>query len=361
MQNPETFPSFSIILETENLETSDIQGLVHAIAALADQTPSPDHANEVLLIDSGDTPIELLKQLQQTYPWLQIKHAPEGTEYYDSKMLGAQWATGEIIVYYDSDCIYDRHWLESLLISFENPEIQVVSGETTTNGVGIYGTAMALCYIFPQYSGRTNLFSVTQYFLNNVAFRRSFLLENPIPVGLPLYRGNCVIHARQLIEAGHIIWRQPQARSLHAPPNGLRHFVWRFLLIGHDLYWQKKLLATRSPLAPLVKGGAGVGLGMGTGESPKNGSEVPLYKGDLGGSGPLGQSDDPSIDHRSKLAIGFDRIAKMVQRDRRHALFLPLCLPVVLVAVLLIAIGYQITCRKPHYLLKRYLQTLSAP
>ncbi len=346
--------TFSIILETENLETADIKGLVNSIDSLAAQTPSPDRANEVLLIDSGDTPIELLTQLQKTYHWLTVKQAPDSTQYYESKMLGALCSTGDIVVYYDSDCIYDRHWLESLLASFENPEIQVVSGETTTNGIGIYGTAMALCYIFPQYSGRTDLFPVSQYFLNNVAFRRSFLLENPIPVGLPFYRGNCVIHAQSLLAAGHRIWRQPKARSLHAPPNGFRHFWTRFLLIGYDLYWQKRLLATRSPLAPLVKGGTGVGIGTGTGESPQNGSEVPLYKGDLGGSGPLGQSDDPSIDHRSKLAIGFDRIAKMIRRDWRHALFLPLCLPVVLVAVLLIAIGYQITVRKPHDLRDRF-------
>ncbi len=310
--------TFSIILETENLATADIKGLVNSIASLSAQTPSPELANEVLLIDSGDTPIELLKQLQQTYHWLQIKHAPEGTEYYDSKMLGAQWVTGEIIVYYDSDCIYDRDWLESLLTCFENPEIQVVSGETTTNGVGIYGTAMALCYIFPQYSGRSNLFPVKQYFLNNVAFRRSFLLANPIPVGLPLYRGNCVLHAQNLMAAGHTIWRQPNARSLHAPPNGFRHFWTRFLLIGHDLYWQKTLLAS-SPLTP-NSGGTGV----------------------------------EEMAGRSNLAIGFDRIAKMVHRDWRHALFLPLCLPVVMVAVLLIAIGYHITVRKPHHLRDRF-------
>ena len=65
-------------------------------------------------------------------------------------------------------------------------------------------------------------------------------------------------------------------------------------------------------------------------------------------------SDDPSISDRSKLSIGLDRIVKMINRDRRHAFFLPLCLPIVLVAVLLIVIGYQITRNKPHYLLNRF-------
>ena len=181
--------TFSIILETENLATSDIKELQKSIALLAAQ--SPEQANEVLLIDSGNTPKELLNQLQLSYPWLKIKTVPPETEYYESKMLGLEWTTGEIIVYYDSDCIYDRNWLATLIDSFDNTNIQIVGGETTTDSVGFYGTAMALCYIFPQYSGRSNLFSVNQYFLNNVAFRRSVLEAIPIPTDLPLYRGNC--------------------------------------------------------------------------------------------------------------------------------------------------------------------------
>jgi glycosyltransferase involved in cell wall biosynthesis len=316
-------PSFSLILETENLETADIQGLQRSIASLAQQA-AIDQANEILLIDSGNTPPNLLTQLQEIYPWLTVKTAPLNTEYYASKMLGLDWTTGEIVVYYDSDCVYDRDWLPILLASFEKPEIQVVGGETTTDGVGFYGTAMALCYIFPQYSGLTDLMPAKQYFLNNVAFRRSLLETFPIPTGLPLYRGNCVLHAQALQAAGYTIWRQPQARSLHAPPNGFKHYWQRFLLIGHDWYWQKRLtedsLANRPP-AP--------------------------------NSGGVRDSDDPTISSQSKLSIGLDRISKMIQRDRRHAFYLPFCLPIVLFSVLLIAIGYQITVRHPHYLRDR--------
>lgn len=319
--------TFSLILETENLETADIKGLQKSIVSLAAQ--SPEQANEVLLIDSGNTSKELLNQLQISYPWLMIKTAPPETEYYESKMLGLKWTTGEIIIYYDSDCIYECNWLATLIGSFDNPDIQIVAGETMTDGVGIYETAMALCYIFPQYSGRSDLFPVNQYFLNNVAFRRSVLETIPIPTKLPLYRGNCVIHAQTLLAAGYTIWRQPKARSLHAPPNGFEHYFKRFLLIGHDLYWQKRL--SGSLLATFDPGGTGK---------------------ELIGDG--GFSDDPSItQYRSNLAIGFDRITKMIQRDRRHAFYLPFCLPIVMVSVFLIVIGYQITCRYPHQLRDR--------
>lgn len=309
--------NFSIVLETENLETADLAGLLRSLASLEAQDPPPTAANEVLLIDSGDIPETLLAQLCQQYPWIKVCPAPPGTEYYQAKMLGAELATGEIIVYYDSDCIYAPDWMRKILDPFSQPEIQVVAGETTTNGVGIYGTAMALGYIFPQYSGRTELTPGKSYFLNNVAFRRSFLLSHPIPTDLPLYRGNCAVHTHELVQSGVTIWQQPLAQVLHSPPNGLDHFFWRFLLIGHDYYWQKKLIPTATNAEPTMSG----------------------IKG--------------------KLEIFIDRIRKMRDRDIRHLVFLPLSLPVVLISSFLIYIGYSITTQRPYYLLKKFNQHLN--
>ncbi|PSB61985.1 glycosyl transferase family 2, partial [filamentous cyanobacterium CCP1] len=209
---PNRCPSFSIVLETENLANADAHGLVRSIASLAAQDPSPTYANEVLLVESGDTPAELLKQLRETYPWITVHYAPNGTTYYQAKMLGAKLATGEIIIYYDSDCLYTPDWLQTILTPFQDHTVQIVAGETTTGGRGAYGTAMALTYIFPQFSQQTQLIPTTQYFLNNVAFRREFLLQNPIPTSLPLYRGNCVVHAHQLLSQGYTIWQHPNAK-----------------------------------------------------------------------------------------------------------------------------------------------------
>ncbi|HAZ46595.1 MAG TPA: glycosyl transferase family 2, partial [Cyanobacteria bacterium UBA11371] len=237
-------PSFSLILETENLANADLKGLSKSLATLANQDISPTCANEVLLIDSGDTPTHILEHLCEQYPWIKVHHTQLGTGYYQAKMLGAELVTGEIVVYFDSDCIYQPNWLRSILTAFtEGEDIQIVAGETMTFSKGAYGTAMALTYIFPQPSGNKTLTPTSQYFLNNVAFRREFLLSNPIPTDLPLYRGNCVIHARNLQDRGYTIWKQSQARATHAPPNGFSHFFWRFLLIGHDYYWQNRLLA----------------------------------------------------------------------------------------------------------------------
>jgi glycosyltransferase involved in cell wall biosynthesis len=316
-----SLPSFSIVIETENLATANLQGLIDAIDCLATQNPSPSQANEVLLIDSGDIPDPVKQALLSQYPWLTVHQAPTGITYYGAKMLGAEIATGEILVYYDSDCIYEPQWLRTMLQSFIDPSIQAVAGETRTRGLGIYGTAMALAYIFPQYSGQTQLQRSSQYYLNNVAFRREFLLANPIPIDLPLYRGNCVIHAKQLTRDGITIWRQPQARATHAPPNGWSHFYWRFLLIGYDYYWQNRVIR-----------------------------DLTLDVQSVGQ-----EANDPTTSGLSgKLKVLDDRVGKLIRSNPWHLLFMPFSMPVVFVSTMLIFIGYHITQRHPHYLLKRF-------
>ncbi|MBW4693253.1 MAG: glycosyltransferase family 2 protein [Lyngbya sp. HA4199-MV5] len=319
-------PSFSLVLETENLANADLEGLAQSLASLSQQDLPLTAANEVLIVDSGNTPTQLLTALCDRHPWLKVHQAPPETGYYKAKMLGAALTTGEIVVYCDSDCAYEPHWLRSLLEPFaKEPAIQIVAGETMTRGVGVYGTAMALTYIFPQYSGEQALAPVAQYFLNNVAFRREFLLKQPIPTALPLYRGNCVIHAKGLRQQGYTIWRQPQARATHAAPSDLSHFFWRFLLIGHDYYWQQQLSAPFQ-------------------EDPKH--------------LPASSDRDPTTSFQGKVEIFFDRIRKMVRHDRRHLLYFPFAIPVAMVSILLIFIGYLITTRQPDYLLKTYERIL---
>lgn len=312
-QSGATLPSFSLILETENLENADIEDLSRSLRSLVNQDLPPDRANEVWLIESGDTPPELLGQLCDRYPWIKVYPAPPTTGYYQAKMLGAELSTGEVVVYCDSDCLYEPSWLRDLLTPLaEDATIQVVAGETRTRGRGAYGTAMAMTYIFPQYSGQTRLTPTSHYFLNNVAFRRAFLLQHPIPTELPLYRGNCVIHAQNLLRSGYQIWRQPIARSSHAPPEGLSHFFWRFLLIGHDYYWQKRLLPANDRAA--------------------------FQESSFGG----------------KVQTFFDRINKMFAENPRHWFYLPVALPIAAAAIGLIFVGNLITRRQPNYLLKAY-------
>jgi glycosyltransferase involved in cell wall biosynthesis len=241
-------PSFSLIIETANLSLADLGGLRETLESLAAQSLPVQNAEEVLLADSGDVPAEVLQNTLKTFPWVRVMRLPEGTGYEELKMAGAKAATGEVIVFADGDCLYERGWLEALLTPYADSSVAIVGGETTIDSTGPYGLGVAIASSFPARGLSAGLYTSDRYHLNNVAFRRAVLEDVPIPSRRPCYRMSG-LHAARLLAAGHTILRQPAARALHAAPNGLSHFFWRFLLMGFDGVVVPRLIAEESPPA----------------------------------------------------------------------------------------------------------------
>lgn len=315
-EHPSEAPTFSMVIETENLSSAELEGLSRCLDSLAAQDLSPTCANEVLIVESGDVPVEMLEQLQTAYPWIILRRIEPGTEYYEAKMKGVTLTTGDLIVLCDSDCVYEPSWLSSILSPFANqPDVQVVAGETTTPASSPYGVAIALTYIFPRFSGQDSLRRSAHYFCNNVAFRRSFLLSHPIPADLPLYRGNCVLHAQALNMDGFTIWQQPRARATHAAPNGLSHFFWRFLLLGYDALAIARLASKHPSFRRIEDLKLSVGI---------------------------------ALNQAKKVA---HRIVTVFSEDPRRLLYLPLTLPIALASLLLFFSGLAINVFRPNYFL----------
>jgi glycosyltransferase involved in cell wall biosynthesis len=241
-----TRPSFSVIVETANLSLADLDGLQETLASLATQSLSIRNANEVLIADSGDVPEAVFQTTLTAYPWARVMRLPEGTGYEELKMAGAKATTGDIVVFADGDCDYDPAWLEALLSPFSDSSVSVVGGETTIESSGPYEFGVALAASFPARSSSSGLYTSNRYHLNNVAFRRPVLQAVPIPSRRPCYRMSG-LHAARLLAAGYTILRQPAARALHAAPNGLSHFIWRFLLMGYDGVVVPRLIAQDAP------------------------------------------------------------------------------------------------------------------
>lgn len=310
-------PSFSMIVETENLSSAEIDGLFRCLKTLAAQDLSPTLANEVIVVESGDVSAELIARIKSDYPWISFRKIESDIGYYEAKMKGVGLTTGEAIVLCDSDCVYEPSWLRNILTPFaDNSEIQVVAGETTTSANNVYGVAIALTYIFPRFSRSQTLSPSSGYFCNNVAFRRSFLMQHPIPSELPIYRGNCTIHARNLGAEGYTIWRQPLSRATHAAPNGLSHFFWRFLLLGYDALAVKR----------------------------------------LGDNLTQRQTIKPWQDLISCIGIGLFKVKELAKRcytvlaeDMRRLLYLPAALPIALAALFLYFSGLAIAYFRPNY------------
>ncbi len=240
-----TVPSYSLIIETANLSLADLDGLRETLDSLAVQTLPVQNACEVLLADSGDVPPDSLQQTLRTYPWVRPMGLPEGTGYEELKMAGANASSGELIVFADGDCLYERTWLEALLAPFSDPSVSIVGGETAINSAGPYGLAVAIASSFPARARSANPYQSDRYHLNNVAFRRRVLQDVPIPSRQPCYRMSG-LHAARLLARGYTILRQPSAGAVHAAPNGLTHFVWRFLLMGFDGVVVPRLIAKES-------------------------------------------------------------------------------------------------------------------
>jgi glycosyltransferase involved in cell wall biosynthesis len=329
-ERPHNVPSFSIVLETENLSNTDFEDIFRCLDSLDSQDISPTNANEVLLVESGDAPPDLIEKLRVSYPWITIHQVGPETGYYESKMYGSRYVTGEIVVFCDSDGTYQPGWLKNLLLPFiGNSDIQIIAGETSMAVTGSYSLAMVLIWAFPPFSHREELYESHDYLANNVAFRRDFLIRYPIPSGIPIYRGNGMIHAAELRRKGYKIWKQPKALNIHPlPPKGLLRYFWHFLISGHDWFIWKQL-SSSSP-AGCKK------------------STVLLHNMVALTYGALGMFARP-----------FRRLPAALRDEPRRLFFLPLTMLIILTSILLFMSGVVVTVLFPHFLLASAVKKLN--
>lgn len=243
-------PTFSLILETVNLELADLDEVSECLRSIAAQDLDIREACEVLLIESGDIPRLHLEQLCERFPWLTIVSVHHATGYEAAKQAGVERVSGDVVIFFDADCTYTAGWLRGLVKGMcDNPDIGVLGGETMIRPDGVYGLAVAATFSFDFYSNRTGVYPGVSFHWNNVAFRREILEKHPIPTRLPLFRTIPKLYADRLIEDGINIARQARSRALHAPPNGLSHFFWRYLMFGHDAAVLSRLRPPREQAA----------------------------------------------------------------------------------------------------------------
>ncbi|MGC1246319.1 MAG: hypothetical protein WA865_08930, partial [Spirulinaceae cyanobacterium] len=224
-------------------------------------------------------------------------------------------------------------WLKDILSTFlKGPEIKVVAGETSTAVRNIYELAIASNYFFPRFSKKQEPYPSSNYFLNAVAFRRDFLLENPIPTNLPLYRGNCQLHCYYLCKLkGYDIWKHPLARAKHEPPTSSFIF-WRSLLAGRDRIYRKYIKSVWQS-NPNLKDFSQIDLNK---ELTKNQSFQEIF----------------STIFRSPFKLRM--ILSVVRENPSRILLLPLALPFILWFELLRSTGTIISYFNPNWLMEAY-------
>ena len=228
--------SFSVVLEAATITPETQASLISCLESLATQDLSPVMAEEVLIMDVGNIGQDVEREITDGFPWANITRLPKGTRYYEAKMAGAELATGEVVVFCDGDNTYLPGWLDAMVRPFaEKEDLTAITGQTSVKPDGIYSTAFALTFFFPPFEDAERGLTPAEYYVgNNFAFRRLFLLENAIPTGLPLLRGNEYVHSVRMRNEGYGVWHQHKARALHNPPESFAEIVHRYLARGSD-------------------------------------------------------------------------------------------------------------------------------
>jgi hypothetical protein len=192
-----------------------------------------------LLIASGDASISLLEaKIRACMPEslaVQVLVA-EGLEYYPLKNHAAQRATGDLLLFVDSDVVPDDGWLAHLIGSFGRPEIVVVAGQTYVAPTDLFSRAFALGWTYPPKDESGGLFQPGKFYANTIAFRTEVFRRTGFPSIGCRTRGAARLLAQELGRLGIPVWQNQQACVDHPPPSSFQHLAVRALAHGRDIY-----------------------------------------------------------------------------------------------------------------------------
>jgi len=140
-----------------------------------------------------------------------------GAAYEVQKNAVCRQSESEFVVFMDGDCApVHPDWIERILKPFEVPQVSAISGLTIYDDDSLVGKAMSvLDFGFLYVPDRAPL---DCYVSNNVAFRRSVLLDTPIPEEGVL-RSYCYKHAQLLKRQGKAVRLCSSALMRHELPN----------------------------------------------------------------------------------------------------------------------------------------------
>jgi hypothetical protein len=193
-----------------------------------------------LLIASGDvTDPEFEKEVRRRVPDDCLALAVlvcEGLGYHPLKRFGAEHASGDILLFLDSDVVPDPGWLAHLLASFANPDVHVVFGQAYVAPTSLFTRTFALGWIYDLRDEPGRLAVHHRLFPNNTAFRAEVYRRTGFrPIGRRT-RGATTQLQAELSSLGFSVWQNSSARVDHPAPLGFHHLAVRALAHARDYY-----------------------------------------------------------------------------------------------------------------------------
>lgn len=257
----------AVIVEWENALLSELDRARRMLRQLADQARAYAAARntrfELIVIHNPDqveraVPESALNGEIDPATWpgtIRILAAP-GLHYYDQKTFGAAQTDADVILFLDSDVIPDEGWLAKLLDGIDDPQTEVIGGQTYLTDESFFDRVFAGFWFFRPKQPRAGVFDSGGFYANNVAFKRSFFLAHPFPKA-DCYRGQCAQLSRTIKAEGVPIRTHGEAFVSHPAPDGFLHAMKRAVAHGYDsVYWQRQTSngwLTASPAGALVR------------------------------------------------------------------------------------------------------------
>ena len=226
-------PDVSIVVELDNLRLGGAERARRMVQRLTTDLEQVESRVElVVAFDEDDVGADEARALFGAVDVRLV--SARGMSYYRLKNLAAEQASGDLLVFVDSDVIPEPGWLPELLRSFDDADVKVVGGNAYIEPAGIWGKTFALAWFFPLRAHEPALVRRETFFANNVAFRREVFERFPFPEAPGTARGACVRLGWSLRDHGIAIYRNESAQVSHPAPAGPRRALVRALAQGRD-------------------------------------------------------------------------------------------------------------------------------
>jgi hypothetical protein len=224
-------PSFSFIIEWDNARLSELGRTREMLKALQEQVvahrPKPAQPPQIVIlydknkVDPAIIHQVLVETIDEAAWEASIQIVPtDGLGYYELKNFGVPHTDREIVVFIDSDTIPESGWFDALMGAIEQPQIDVVGGNTYVRPDRFLAKAFGIFWFYGLRSKGADLYSHEFLYANNVAFKRHVLERYPFP-RLDSFRGQCRVLSHRLRNSGIAVYRHDGARMMHPTTNGL--------------------------------------------------------------------------------------------------------------------------------------------
>ncbi|WP_425040536.1 glycosyltransferase [Primorskyibacter sp. S187A] len=228
--------SVSIVMPAYN--AADI--ITTGLQSLLDQDFKPDHY-EIILVDDCSTD-ETVAVIEAFIPVakdagvsLSLLRQSQNGGPAKARNTGARDATGDVIIFTDSDCELTPAWLGEMLKPFADPEIAAVKGAYLTRQREI-GARFAQVEFEERYRMLETAETVDVVFSYSAAFRRPvFESLNGFDTRFPVADNEDTDLSWRLVEAGHKAAFAPHAKLYHRHPPSIWTYFRKKVSRG---YWR---------------------------------------------------------------------------------------------------------------------------